>query len=271
MEPLHLGLLLCATALSGRATPPGRPDAATLGELAPTGTLRFGVVTAPERTSFFVVKDAQGNPGGVPADLARELARAAGTPIEFMVAPNSGLVTDALSAGEIDCSFMPVDEERARKVAFGPVYFVFENTYLVRAGSDIRSIAEVDRPGVRVIGIAGTTTIRTSTRLLARTTVTPVSAVDEALNMLAAGTADAFALTRDSLAPLAARVPGARILDGAFHRTGIGIAVPRNRPHALAYATAFLEYAKAAGLVRKAFDAAGLRDLAVAPPAPGLA
>jgi polar amino acid transport system substrate-binding protein len=266
MEPLHLGLLLCATALGGRAAPPGRPSAAALAELAPTGTLRFGVVTAPERTSFFVVKDAQGNPDGVPADLARELAREVGVPIEFLVAPNSGIVTDALSSGAIDASFMPVDEERSKKVDFGPVYFVFENTYLVRAGCDIQSIAEVDRPGVRVIGVSGTTTIRTTARQLAKTKVAPVTSVDEALEMLVSGQADAFALTRDSLAPLAARVPGARILDGAFHQTGIGIAVPKNRPHALAYVTVFLEYAKASGLVRKAFDAIGLQDLAVAPP-----
>lgn len=267
MEPFHLGLWLCATALGGHAVPPGRPSAAALSELAPTGKLRFGVVTAPERTSFFVVKDAQGKPSGVPADLGRELARQAGIPIDFLVAPNSGLVTDALSSGAIDASFMPVDEERSKKVDFGPVYFVFENTYLVRAGSDIQTIAGVDRPGVRVIGIAGTTTIRTSARLLTKTTVTPVTSVDEALEMLVCGTADAFALTRDSLAPLAARVPGARVLDGVFHRTGIGIAVPKNRPNALAYVTAFLEHAKASGLVRKAFDAAGQKDLVVAPAA----
>ncbi|MBE0614573.1 MAG: transporter substrate-binding domain-containing protein [Burkholderiales bacterium] len=265
MEPLHLGLLVCAATMGGRAGSPELPGAATLRELAPTGTLRFGVVTAPERTSFFVVKGAQGNPSGVPADLGRALARRAGLPIEFLVAPNSGIVTDALSTGAIDASFMPVDEERSKRVDFGPVYFVFENTYLVRAGSDIQSIADVDRAGVRVIGIAGTTTIRTSSRLLTKTTVTPVPAVDEALEMLVAGTADAFALTRDSLTPLAARVPGARVLDGAFHRTGIGIAVPKNRPDALAYVSAFLEEAKSSGMVRRAFDDAGLKDLAVAP------
>ena len=176
-------------------------------------------------------------------------------------------MTDALSSGAIDASFMPVDEERSKKVDFGPVYFVFENTYLVRAGSDIRTIAEVDRPGVRVIGIAGTTTIRTSASLLTKTKIAPVTAVGEALEMLVAGQADAFALTRDSLTPLATRVPGARILDGAFHRTGIGIAVPKNRPLALAYVSAFLEYAKASGMVRRTFDAAGQTDLAVAPAA----
>jgi polar amino acid transport system substrate-binding protein len=215
------------------------------------------------------VRDAGGTPHGVTVDLAHALARQAGTPIEFLVAPNSGELTDALSTGAIDAAFMPVDDERSKRVAFGPVYFVFENTYLVRAGSDIMTIADVDRPGIRVIGISGTTTIRTSGRLLKHTTISAVNSVDQALDMLGSGKADAFALTRDSLQPLAARVPGARILDGAFHQTGIGIAVPRNRPKALAYVTAFMEDAKAAGIVRRAFDAAGLTELAVAPAAGG--
>ena len=267
MEPLQFGLLLCAAATSGRKSTPKPHSKSPLKQLAPAKKLRFGVVNAPERTAFFVVKDADGNPSGVPADLARALAQAAGLEIEFRIAPNSGELTEALAAGEIDAAFMPVDEERRKRVDFGPVYFVFENTYLVRGDSDIESIAAVDRQGVRVIGIAGTTTIRSAARQLRNTMVTAIESVDAALNALKEGKADAFALTRDSLPPLAARVPGSRILDGAFQQTGIAIALPKNRPDALAYVSAFMEQAKASGLVRKAFDDAGLAQLEVAPPA----
>ena len=269
MKQLQCGLLLCIAVLSGCASHLERPSPAALNELAPTGKLRFGVVAAPEQTSFFVVKDADGKPRGVTVDLGRALARQLGTPIEFLVAPNSGEVTDALSSGAIDAAFMPVDDERRKIVEFGPVYAVGENTYLVRAGSDIRTIADVDRPGIRVIGIAGTTTIRTSGRLLKNTTITAVRSVDQALEMIGSGKADAFALTRDSLQPLAARVPGSRILDGAFHQIGIAIAVPKNRPNALAYVTKFLEDAKASGIVRRAFDEAGLKEIPVAPASGG--
>jgi polar amino acid transport system substrate-binding protein len=44
------------------------------------------------------------------------------------------------------------------------------------------------------------------------------------------------------------------------------VAVPKNRPAALAYVSAFIEEAKASGLVRQAFDAIGLKGSAVAPP-----
>ena len=77
-----------------------------------------------------------------------------------MVASNSGLVTDATESGAIDVAFMPVDEERKKRVDFGPAYFIIESTYLVTGASGIKTVAEVDRPDVRVVGIANTTTIR---------------------------------------------------------------------------------------------------------------
>jgi polar amino acid transport system substrate-binding protein len=237
-----------------------------LKEIAPSGKLRVGVVYAPVATAFFVTKDADGRPHGVTVDLANELATKLGVPIEFMVAPNSGEVTEATSAGAVDVTFMPVDDERKTKVDFGPAYYFGESTYLVRPGSDIRTLADVDRAQVRVIGIANTTTIRSATRALKSATIAPVASVGDAMAMMRAGTADAFALSKDSLRPLAATVPGARILDEAFHKVGIAIAVPKNRPAALAYASDFMEAAKASGSVRRALDRAGMQGEAVAPP-----
>lgn len=262
---LMLSPVLVLAALAGCAWSPDRPGAAVMNELAPTGKLRFGVVAAPEGSPFFMVKDADGRARGVTVDLANELARQLGTPLELVVAPNSGILTDALASGTLDASFLPVDEERRKRLDVGPVYFVAESTYLVRPGSDIRNLADVDRPDVRVIGIANTTTIRSAARTLKNTKVAPANSVDEAFDLLSSGKADAFALSRDSLAQLALRLPGSRVLDGAFQQVSVAIVVPKNRPNALAYATAFLESAKASGLVRRAFDKAGFNSLAVAP------
>ncbi len=236
-------------------------------ELAPTGTLRVGVVASPAMSTFFVVKDADGKPRGVTVDLGAALAQKLGVPVDYMVARNSGEVTDAVSSAAIDVAFMPVDDERKTKVDFGPAYFVIESTYLVRPGSDVRTIADLDRPGARVVGIANTTTIRAAGRSLKAASVSPAASVDEAMDMLRAGTADAFALTHDSLPPLAAGLPGSRILDGGFQQTGIAVAVAKNRPTVLAYVSDFVEDAKASGLIRRALDAAGFPNAAVAPPA----
>jgi polar amino acid transport system substrate-binding protein len=160
---------------------------------------------------------------------------------------------------------MPVDEERKKRVDFGPAYFVIESTYLATSASGIKTVAEVDRPNVRVVGIANTTTIRAAGRSLKNTSISAATSVDEAMAMLHSGKADAFALSRDSLPPFVAQLPGSRIVDGGFQQTGIAIAIPKNRPNALAYVTAFMESAKASGSVRRALDRAGFPNDPVVP------
>jgi polar amino acid transport system substrate-binding protein len=238
---------------------------AALKELAATGKLRVGVVFAPTASTFFVIKDADGRPHGVTVDIGDELGLALGVPVEFLVAPNSGEVTDALEQALIDVAFMPVDEERRKRVDFGPAYFLVESTCLVLGDSDFKANRDLDRPNVRVAGIANTTTIRSAARVLPSATIVPVPSVGEAMELLRAGRVDAFALSRDSLPPYQAQIPGSRILDGHLQTTGVAIAVPKNRPAALAYVSAFIELAKASGLIRRAFDRAGLQSQQVAP------
>ena len=234
-------------------------------ELIPTGKLRFGVAFAPKMSALFVVKEADGKPRGITADLANELAQRLGVPIEFMIAPNTGLLTDALASAAIDAAFMPVDDERRKRLDFGPMYCLVESTYMVMPATGIKTVGEVDRPGMRVVGVANTTTIRAAGRSLK--TIQPIAAtsIEDALKMLREGRADAFALGRDSLPDFVAEFPGARIVEGGFQQTGIAIAVPKGRSDALAYVTKFMDEAKASGSVRRAMDRAGMPNLAVAP------
>ena len=236
----------------------------TATQLAPTGTLRVGVVQAPTAGVFFVsVED--GVPQGVTVDLGAALARQLGVPVAYTIYPNSGECTEATATGALDVAFMPVDAHRQTRVAFGPAYYLLESTYLVSAASGIETLADVDRTGVRVVGIADTTTIRASARTLTQTVPVAIRGVDEAIAMLSDGRADALALSRDSLNQVRTGIPGSRITPGGFQHTTISIAVPPGRPEALAAVTEFLETAKQAGLVRRALDAVGLAAEAVAP------
>jgi polar amino acid transport system substrate-binding protein len=234
-------------------------------ELIPTGKLRFGVAFAPKMSALFVIKETDGSPRGITADLGNALAQKLGAPVEFMVAPNTGLLTDALADARIDAAFMPVDDERRKRLDFGPAYAAVESTYMVTAASGIKTLAEVDRPGVRVVGVANTTTIRAAGRTLKQTQPIAATSIDDALVMLREGKADAFALGRDSLPDFVAQFPGSHIVDGGFQQTVIAIAVPKGRPAALAYVSRFMEEAKASGAVRRAMDRAGMQILDVAP------
>jgi polar amino acid transport system substrate-binding protein len=234
-------------------------------QLVPTGRLRVGVATAPARTPVFVAKDAAGEVRGVPRDVGTALAEALGVPVEIVVAATTGELTDALSSGAIDIGFMPADDERRKRLDFSPPYFVIESTYLVAGSSDIKTLADVDRAEITVVGIAGSTTIRAAARSSKTAKIVPAKTVDEAMAMLKAGTVQAFALTHDALPLLQSQLPGSRILDGAFQTTGVAIAVQKDRPATLAYITDFIESAKANGIVRRAFDDAGLNRLPIAP------
>jgi len=265
---MRLLLAAAIVLVSGAFGCASTPDAArdTASELAPSGTLRIGVVGARARSATFVTIKADGTPRGVPADLGRALARAVGLPIAFRVAPNSGELTQWLASGEVDIAFLPVDAQRRQRVDFGPEYYSYESTYLVRPASPIRSLAEIDRPGMRIVALSDTVTLRVLQRTLKNASITPVRSIDVAVGMLRSGEADALALGRTALPGVAAVVPGSTILEESFLRSSVAIALPKHRPHALAFATRFINEAKQSGEVRRAFEAAGVKPL---PPAGG--
>jgi polar amino acid transport system substrate-binding protein len=233
-------------------------------QLAPTGTLRGGVVIAPAATTFFAVNEPAG-PRGVTVDLLRFFAKRLSLPLEFILFPNSGEATDAVASAECDVAFMPKDAAREARLAFGPAYFNIESAYLVPAGSQLRSLDEVNRAGVRVVAIANTTTMRSARRTAPLASVTEVATVDEMMDMARKGAGDAFALSKDSFAALLPQVPGARVLPGNFQETGICVAVPPGRAEALRLVSDLLTEAKRSGVVRRALDAAGFAGEEVAP------
>jgi polar amino acid transport system substrate-binding protein len=235
-------------------------------ELLPTGTLRVGIGVGASASAFWAVRDpATGLPRGVTVDLAYALARRLEAPVALVVYANSGEVVAAGPNGEWDVAFMPEDAERRKVVDFGPAYYLSTSTYLVREGSGIGSIAEVDRPGVRAAGIANTTTARTAMSTLKNTQLQSFRTVDEVIAKMKAGEIDAIALSRETLQGLQPQIPGSKILEGHFHAAGTAVAVPKGKPAALAYASRFIEEAKSDGTVRRALDNAGLKNAPVAP------
>jgi polar amino acid transport system substrate-binding protein len=233
------------------------PIASARSELACTGTLRVGVVYAPEASAFFVTRGADGDLTGVTVDLGAELARALGVPAMFVGVPGSGELVDALEEGRLDVAFMPVDEPRKMRIDFGPDYYVVDSTCLVGADTQLTSIDALNHPTVRVVGIAETTTIRAAQHALPEANFKPVSSVTEALQLLREQAVEAVALSRDVLESYQSQFPGSRVLDGAFHTIRIAVALAKGKPHALDFVTAFMKYAKDSGIVQRALDRAG--------------
>jgi polar amino acid transport system substrate-binding protein len=235
-------------------------------DVAPTGTLRVAIGVGPAASAFYCIKDPKtGKPRGVAVNLGAELGRLLHVPVEYIEYPSSGAITEAADKGAWDVAFMPVDPERAKTVDFGPAYYLFESTYLVPANSKAKSVADVDKPGARIIGVANTTTGRAAAASLKQATFTAFGSVPELMDQMREGKADAVALSRESLTNFSRQFPGSRILPGGFWRTGVAVAVPKGRKQRLTFVSVFVENAKATGSVRRALDEAGLLSAAVAP------
>jgi polar amino acid transport system substrate-binding protein len=184
-----------------------RADAAK-DELTPTGALRVAVAISTLGGPFWCALDTAGKPSGVPADLGAELARRLGVPVVYKTYANSGQITDAAARGEWDVTFVPTDAERAKKLAFGPIYNAEDATYIVRVGLPAQTAADLDRPDMRIAAVANTTTMRGAQRSLKNVTVTGYQSADEIVRLLSAGQIDAFANLRDQLVPLSKTLPG---------------------------------------------------------------
>jgi polar amino acid transport system substrate-binding protein len=237
-------------------------------DVAPTGALRVAVAVGPAASTFWATRDpASGQARGVTVELAKAAAAKLHVPLKLVEYQNSGEIAAAAGKDAWDISFMPADAEREKFVDQGPPYVVYESTYLVRAGSDIKALADVDRTGIKVGAIEGTATSRTVAKALKQASLATFPKPEAAAALIGKGELDALAMGTDALLDLAKTLPGVRLLSEPVQTTGVVVTVPKNRPATRDFAARFVEGAKQDGTVRRAFDSAGFADTAVAPPA----
>lgn len=235
-------------------------------QLAPGGRMKVGIAVGPAASPVWATRDAvTGKPRGVSVDIATAIAEHLGLPLELVEFSSSGDIVKNADTGAWTLTFIPVDAERKLLVDFGTNYTLGVSTYMLRGDTGLQSVADVDAAGVRVLGIEGTATLRSSRRTLTRTEARGVTGLDEAVALFRAGEVDAVALGRDSILSLLPKVPGARIADGHFHAAGTAVAVPHGNPDALEVATHVIEDLKADGTVRAILDRHGMSGLEVAP------
>src|SRR4051812_32132381 len=228
-------------------------------EIAPTGKLRVAIAISPAGGAFWSTKTETGY-AGVPVDLGKAMAAQLGVPVEYVAHNNSGQIVDAVSKGTWDVTLLPKDPEREGRMSFGPIYEVSDATYIVKAGSTATNFQTLDQPGVKVAAVNNTTTMRGAIAHLKNAKVTGYQTYDEIFGLLQRGEIDAFALSRDQLNGMAKKLPGTRVLDETFKKTVTAVAVPLGHPKALAFVTAFVTEAASNGLLRKAYDANGLKE-----------
>jgi polar amino acid transport system substrate-binding protein len=236
-----------------------------LSELAPTGVLRAGI----NLSNFLLVtgKSATADPIGVAPDMAKEIAAKLGVPVVYVPFKTPGVLADAVADNVWDIGLIGAEPARAEKITFTAAYVEIEATYLVPPGSPIKSIADVDKPGVRIAVSARSAYDLWLVRNIKHATLVQTEGLGGAFNKFVDDKLDALAGLRPGLLGDVEKLPGGKILDGKFTAVQQAVGTPKANTAGAKFLSDFVEEAKKSGLVAKLIERHRVVGLSVAPPA----
>ena len=241
-------------------------------EFAPSGTLRAAINLG---NTVLAQKDAAtGQPKGITVELARELARRLGVPVELVTFDAAGKVFEALKRSAWDIAFLAVEPVRAAEIEFTAPYVLIEGTYMVPKDSGLKDIADVDRAGVRIAVATGSAYDLFLSRTIKNATLVRAPTGPAALEMFVRERLEAAGGVKKPLQEFAAGHPDVRVMAGRFMAIQQAMGMPKrlgekagaSRPAAAAYLRAFVEEMKATGFVADALRRSNQPDAVVAPP-----
>ena len=237
---------------------------AAIADLAPTGKIRAAINFG---NPILATKDAAtGEARGVSVDLARELApapRAFPSSSSRSTRPARWSMRSRPAA--IDVGFVAIDPARAVDISYTEAYVVIEGAYLVTRESPIRSNAEVDRAGTRVVVGAKSAYDLYLSRELKHATIVRAPSSPAVTDFFVAQKLDVAAGVKQQLEADAKRLPGLRLLDGRFMVINQAMGTPRGRDAGAQYLRDFVATMKSSGFVAEALKRHGIEGAAVAP------
>src|SRR6266404_4264279 len=236
-----------------------------IADLAPTGVLRAGI----NLSNFLLVtgRSPAGDPAGVAPDVAAEIARRLNVPVKYLPFKSPGELADAAVGGAWDIGLIGAEPQRAETIAFTAAYTEIEATYLVRAGSPLKTIAEVDAAGVRIAVTGRAAYGLWLDRNIKHATLVRSETLDSAYEQFVRDGLEVLAGLRSRLISDLTKLPGARILDGRFTAVQQAIGTPKKNTAGAAFLRDFVEEAKASGLIARLIERHKVSGLSVAPPA----
>ena len=233
-------------------------------QLAPHGVLRAGI----NMSNFLLVtgRDASGDPQGVSPSMAGAIAERLGVPVKYVSFAKPGELADEAGNDVWDIGLIGAEPARAEKIAFTAAYAEIEATYLVPAGSPLRSVADVDKSGVRIAVTARSAYGLWLDRNISHATLVRSDGLDSAFDQFVSERLEALAGLRPRLLTDVQKVPGGTILAGQFTAVQQAVGTARANSAGSAWLRAFVEEAKASGLVAKFIAQHKVNGLSVAPP-----
>jgi polar amino acid transport system substrate-binding protein len=206
-----------------------------------------------------------GELGGWCVDIVHALGAELGinsVPVEH---PNPANALNSIASGACDAGIIGIEADRATKVDYTAPIVEADYTLLAPANSPYRSIADADRPGVRIAAVRHHASTIALNKIIKHASFVYADMPEPTFQILQQGEADLFASLREVLRHYVTRLPGSQVWEGRYGFNSLGFAVPKGHAARLAFLSEFAEHAKASGIIRQAIGRSGWSGIRVAP------
>jgi polar amino acid transport system substrate-binding protein len=233
-------------------------------EIAPQGRLRAAMNA---NTVVLMKRTQDGNiAGGVGVEVGKFIAKKLGVVLELVAYPDSNAYTESFGKGEWDIGFGTRTPLVAEKADFILDVLLTDYLFVAAPGRQFANAAQVDRPGVKVGVGQKSTSDQFLSQTLKSAELVRLPGAGKSIEALRGGQVDVWAASASNVEQVRDRVPGARIVPGAFTSDRTMVILPKGRSSAArAKVVEIVDQAKKTGVVRKALEQTGVKGVRAAP------
>lgn len=254
-----LAILLVAGVAGFAISAANATKADTLERVKTTGKIVWGVKT--DTKLFGLMNTATGKPEGFDIDIAdavtKKIGQQIGKKLKIEYVPVTATSKmQLLKNGNIDgtVSTVTITDERKKIIDFTDPYFDAGQAILVKNGSGIKSVKDLNNKKYTVLAITGTTAVDTLKEFAPKTGALLVSDYGQAMAALKSGQGDAITTDNAILYGLAVQNPGYSVVGGTFTNQPYGIAFDKGQTKMTAATNKALKELIADGTYNKLID-----------------
>lgn len=194
-------------------------------------TITWGVKADTKLFGLMDVKDNQIK--GFDADIATALTKRVlgkNATAKFVQVTSQTRIP-LLKNGNIDAilATMTITPEREKQVDFTNSYFDAGQSLLVKKGSAIKSVKDLNKSGTKVLGVTGANSVENIKKAAPKAKVLELSDYAQAMTALKSGQGVALTTDNGILYGVASQNPGYEVVGGTFTKEPYGIAVNKGQ------------------------------------------
>jgi polar amino acid transport system substrate-binding protein len=241
-------------------------DNAMMKSFAPTGTLRVGINLGNPVLAGSIDR-SEPQPKGVTIDIAKEIGKQSGIPVDLISFKSAGAIVEALKANHLDLIFVAIDPVRGADISYTPAYIQIEGAYMVKASSPIKNNEEVDVAGNEIVVGKSSAYDLYLTREIKKATLLRSSNSQSVVDDFMSGKGNVAAGVKQQLEADSKRYSNVRMLPGRFMVINQAIGVPKSRAEyekITVYLSGLIEQLKTSGFIANSMKKHGIEGAKVA-------